>query len=67
MNLAWLFGGNPTFRGFVFGSSHTMPCEFQKEALTEVHMLYVDNEKKIIFNICRIFANIKYKLEVEII
>lgn len=44
-----------------------MPCEFQKEALTEVHMLYGDNEKKIIFNICRIFANIKYKLEVEMI
>lgn len=22
MNLAWLFGGNPTFRGFIFGSSH---------------------------------------------
>lgn len=30
-------------------------------------MLYGDNEKKIIFNICRIFANIKDKLEVEMI
>lgn len=30
-------------------------------------MLYGDNEKKIIFNICRMFANIKDKLEVEMI
>ena len=44
-----------------------MSCEFPKEALTEVHMLYGDNGKKIIFNICTIFANIKYKLEVEMI
>ena len=22
MNLVWVFGGNPTFRGFIFGSSH---------------------------------------------
>lgn len=30
-------------------------------------MLCGDNEKKIIFNICRIFANIKDKLELGMI